>query len=492
MSSFSQPPKPSQGLNQPPQVTPDKPKDDETTAAPRSQDSIDRALDESIDSKAASLRKAVDKGLSLKRQFDSDIEAELNEFLDAFDTKSLEAVLPAPKGAPKPKVAEPAVAPAAKSDEEAKPAQKGKTGKVVKVTKDWVFLDMGGKSEGCIPVQQFEGKEVNVGDEIPITIERFDVNEGLLIVSLRGAASTADWDTLKKGQIVEAVVDKANKGGLEVTINNLRGFLPVSQIEIGRVEDTAVYIGQKFKVMVTEVNARIKNLVVSRRDFLEQEREEKRAQTLAELAEGQTREGVVRSIRDFGAFVDLGGVDGLLHIGDMSWKRLQKVEEIVKLGDAVSVKVLKMDPDKKRISLGLKQLVRSPWELMAEEFKIGAITTGKVTRIKDFGAFVQLADGVEGLVHVSELSPSRVRRITDIVKTGQDVEVQILSIDPHEQRMSLSMKAVVAAREEAALDAADAAAALEPAKPKPERKVPLKGGLGSGSSQLFSFKPKEG
>lgn len=490
MSDFSQLPKSVQGLNQPP-AAPAKAKDDESTPAPRSQDSIDRALDDAIDSKTASLRKGVDKDRPLKRQFDADIEAELNEFLDAFDTKSLEAVLPAPKGAPKPKVeVAPAAADAAKSADEPKPAQKGKTGKIVKITKDWVFLDMGGKSEGCIPIQQFEGKEIQVGDEIPITIERYDTSEGLLIVSLRGAASTADWDTLKKGQIVEAVVDKTNKGGLEVTINNLRGFLPVSQIELGRVEDTAVYLGQKFKVLVTEVNARIKNLVVSRRDFLEQEREMLREKTLAELAEGQTREGVVRNIRDFGAFVDLGGVDGLLHIGDMSWSRIKHAEEVVKLGDHVSVKVLKIDPDKKRISLGLKQLVKSPWEKLAEEFKIGAMTTGKVTRITDFGAFVQLTDGVEGLVHVSELSPNRVRRITDIVKTGQDVEVQILSIDPQEQRMSLSMKAVVVAKEEAALDAADAAAALEPQKPKPERKVPLKGGLGGGSGNLFSFGPK--
>ena len=166
---------------------------------------------------------------------------------------------------------------------------------------------------------------------------------------------------------------------------------------------------------------------------------------------------------------------------------MQKVDDIVKLGDHVSVKVLKMDPDKKRISLGLKQLVKSPWEKIADEFKIGSIVAGKVVRITDFGAFVELADGVEGLLHVSELSPNSVRRISDIVKTGQDVEVQILSIDPDQQRVSLSMKAVIVAREEEALDAADAALALEPAKAKPERKVPLKGGLGDGSQNLFKL-----
>lgn len=489
MSDFSQQPKGYIGTpSDKPVTSTAKPKDDETPA-PRSQDSIDRALDSEIDAKVATVSKSLDPNTPLKKVFDDEIEAELNEFLDAFDTKTLEAVLPAPKGAAKPKV-EPVVAPAAataSASDETKPAPKGKTGKIVKITEKWVFLDMGGKSEGCIPVQQFEDKELNVGDEIPITIERFDPNEGLLIVSLRGASVDANWDTIKKGQVVDAYVEKANKGGLEVTVNQLRGFLPVSQIEMGRVEDTSVYLGQKFKVLVTEVNSRIKNLVVSRRDFLEEERAALREKTLADLAEGQTREGVVRNIRDFGAFVDLGGVDGLLHIADLAWKRVQKVEEIVRLGDKVSVKVLKMDPDKKRISLGLKQLVESPFDKAANDYMIGSRVIGKITRIQDFGAFVEIADGVEGLLHVSELSPNRVRRITDVVKTGQEVEVQIMSIDPEQQRISLSMKAVIVAKEEEALDAADAEAANEPPKPKPERKVPLKGGLGDGKSKLFSL-----
>lgn len=489
MSDFSRLPKgfdASPSSASPSSAPSESPKNEETPA-PRSQDSIDRALDQQIDAKSASVSKTLDPNTPLKKVFDDEIEAELNEFLDAFDTKSLEAVLPAAKGSAKPKI-EPVSAPkAASPSDEAKPANKGKTGKIVKITKDWVFLDMGGKSEGCIPVHQFEGKEINVGDEIPITIERFDTTEGLLIVSLRGASVDANWDTIKKGMVVDAYVEKANKGGLEVTVNQLRGFLPISQIEMGRVEDTSVYLGQKLQVLVTEVNARAKNLVVSRRDFLEQERERLREVTLGELAEGQTREGVVRNIRDFGAFVDLGGVDGLLHIADLAWKRVQKVEEIVRLGDKVSVKILKMDPDKKRISLGLKQLVESPFERASNEFMLGSRVTGKVTRIQEFGAFVEIADGVEGLLHVSELSPNRVRRITDIVKTGQDVEVQILSIDVEQQRISLSMKAVIAADAEAALEAAEAAADNEPAKPKPERKVPLKGGLGDGKSQLFSL-----
>lgn len=459
-----------------------KPAEDETSAS-RSQETIDRQLDQAIDSKTKSV-KTLDPNTPLKKVFDEEIEAELNEFIDTFDTKSIESVLPAPKGAPKPKSE---TGKAAAGAEDAKPVSKGKTGKIVKITKDWVFLDMGGKSEGCIPVAQFEGKEIAVGDEIPITIERFDPNEGLLIVSLRGASVDANWDNIKKGMVVDAFVDKANKGGLEVTVNQLRGFLPISQIEMGRVEDTAPYIGQKLQVLVTDVNQKAKNLVVSRRDYLEQQREEQRAKTLAELAEGQTREGIVRNIRDFGAFVDLGGVDGLLHIADLAWKRVQKVEEIVRLGDKVKVKVLKMDPDKKRISLGLKQLVDSPFDRASKDYMIGSRVTGKVTRTTEFGAFVEIIDGVEGLIYIDELSPNRVRRITDIVKPGQEVEVQIMSIDPEKQRISLSMKAVVLAKEEEALDAAEAEAAKEPPKPKPERKVPLKGGLGDGDKPLFSL-----
>lgn len=484
MSDFSQPPKPNDipgGFTGLPTGTTSKPRDDDGPAA-RSQDDIDRELDQAIDTKIAT-KSTGDVAKPLKKQFDSEIEDELNAFMNSFDSGSLEAALPVPKGTPRPK-APVDTKPADKAEAAPEPKEKGKTGKIIKISKDWVFVDMGGKSEGCLPVSQIEGKEYAVGDEIPITIERFDSNEGLLILSMRGAAISADWDTIKTGQIVEAVVAKTNKGGLEVTVNNLRGFLPVSQIEIGRVEDTAAYLGQRFKVVVTEVNSRIKNLVVSRRDFLEQERAEQRDKTLAELAEGQTREGVVRSIREFGAFVDLGGVDGLLHIGDMAWTRVQKPEDIVRIGDRVSVKVLKMDPEKKRISLGLKQLVKSPWDKLAEEFAVGSTVTGKVTRLQEFGAFVELIPGVEGLVHISEMALNRSRSVKDVVKSGQEVEVQILSIDSDQQRVSLSMKAVIAAREEAALDAADAAAeaaaASEPPKPKPERKVPLKGGLGSG------------
>ncbi len=217
-------------------------------------------------------------------------------------------------------------------------------GKVVAVRGKSVFVDLGAKSEGVVPVEQFgENPIPAVGDMIEVLIDHFDTAEGLLILCLKGAAVEASWENLKQGLVVEARVTKTNKGGLDVEVDGIRGFLPIGQIDINRVEDAAIYVSQKFRVMVTEANQREKNLVVSRRDILEQERAEAREKTWKELEEGQARTGVVRSVKEFGAFVDLGGVDGLLHVGDMSWTRLKDVGSLVKPGDEVEVKVLKID-----------------------------------------------------------------------------------------------------------------------------------------------------
>ncbi len=207
-----------------------------------------------------------------------------------------------------------------------------------------VFVDLGGKSEGVLATAQFEGKPLpEPGSTIEVIVDRFDPSEGVQLLRLKGAAIDADWDNLKKGVIVEARVTKTVKGGLEVDVDGIRGFLPISQIDLSRVEDAASYVNQKFKAIVTEARQREKNLVVSRRELLEQERAEQRERTWATLEEGQVREGTIRSIKDFGAFVDLGGVDGLLPVGEMSWSRSSKVDEMVKVGDAVKVKVLKID-----------------------------------------------------------------------------------------------------------------------------------------------------
>ena len=321
---------------------------------------------------------------------------------------------------------------------------------------------------------------------IEVRVDHFDTAEGLLILSLKGAAVEANWENLKKGLIVEARVTKVNKGGLDVEVDGIRGFLPIGQIDINRVEDASIYVTHKFNVVVTEVNAREKNLVVSRRDLLEQERAESREKTWKELEEGQIRSGVIRSVKDFGAFVDLGGVDGLLHIGDMSWTRLKDVGDTVKPGQQVEVKILKIDRTTQKVSLGLKQLTPSPWDLVEDKYERGQSYKGRVTRLMDFGAFVELEPGIEGLVHISELSPSRVRRVSDIVKPEQEVEVRILKIEPELKKISLSLKPLPNAAPEPIEEEEDDET---PLPPKPERKIPLKGGGGNSDPNPFGRRP---
>jgi ribosomal protein S1 len=339
---------------------------------------------------------------------------------------------------------------------------------------------MGGKSEGVLPVDQYEGELPLPGASIEVVVDRFDHEEGLLLLRRKGSAIDADWTNLRKGVIVEARATKAVKGGLEVDVDGIRGFLPISQIDLSRVEDASSYINQKFKAIVTEANQREKNLVISRRDWLEQERAEQRERTWASLEEGQVHEGVVRSIKGFGAFVDIGGLDGLLPIGEMSWGRVSKVEDLVKTGDKVKVKVLKIDRTTRKLTLGLKQLSPSPWDTAVTNYPRGTLVKGKVTKIMEFGAFVELEPGLEGLIHVSELSPNRVRRVADIVKPEQEVEVRVLKVDDEQRRIGLSL--LPAAKSlgeiEADAEAESEGASDEPPPPRPEPKFPLKGGLG--------------
>jgi small subunit ribosomal protein S1 len=276
--------------------------------------------------------------------------------------------------------------------------------------------------------------------------------------------------------IVEARVTGHNKGGLEVEVSGIRGFIPVSHIELFRVEDLQPYVNQRLRCLVAEANPLEKNLVLSRRALLEKEREETREKLWQELAEGQIRPGTVRSVKDFGAFIDLGGVDGLLHVSEMSWSRVEKATDLVQVGQQLQVVVLKIDRERRKLSLGLKQLLPSPWEQIEEKYPAGTLVPGKVTRLMDFGAFIELEPGVEGLVHVSELAPQRVRKVGDVVQPGQAVQVRVLKVEPSQRRISLSLKA---AQEEAAAAAA-AQAPEEPEKPRkplPPRKTPLRGGL---------------
>jgi ribosomal protein S1 len=442
-------------------------------------------IDDQIDAamKAATGAPASKPGdVSFKRQWDPEMDAELEAAMAGFDADALYVG----NAGPRTRSADRAHVPKGGVGQETR--QGPQQGKVIAVRGKSVFIDLGTKSEGVVPVEQFGEAIPHPGEFIEVRVDHFDTAEGLLILSLKGAAVEASWENLRKGLIVEARVTKTNKGGLDVEVDGIRGFLPIGQIDINRVEDAAIYVNQKLRVVVTEANQREKNLVVSRRELLEQERAEARETTWKELEEGQVRTGVIRSVKDFGAFVDIGGVDGLLHIGDMSWTRLKDVGGLVKPGQQVEVKVLKIDRTTQKVSLGLKQLMPSPWDIVEEKFERGKHYKGKVTRLMDFGAFVELEPGVEGLIHISELSPNRVRRVSDIVKPEQEVEVRILKIEPDAKKISLTLKPLpVIAPEPEEEDDDD-----EPRPPKPEPKIPLKGGLGDRESNPFGSPPAKG
>jgi small subunit ribosomal protein S1 len=339
-----------------------------------------------------------------------------------------------------------------------------------------VFVELpGGRTQGVLTLTQFPEGPPAVGAEIEFQIEGAEP-DGLLRLQRRGAAQHADWSSVAVGMTVEARVTATNKGGLTVDVNGIRGFLPISQIDLYRVERPEEYVNQRLLCQVTEVNPAQRNLVVSRRVLLESQREEARQKLWQDLAEGQDRTGVVRSVKDFGAFVDLGGVDGLLHISEMSWTRVADASAVVKPGQQVKVRILKIDRDKRKISLGLKQLQASPWDLVPEKYKLGNTVAGKVTRLMDFGAFVELEPGVEGLIHISELSLDRVRRVSDVVSPGQEVQVKVLSVDTAQRRIGLSLKGAVGEAPQAEQEEAAEPAGETPSKP---RSTPLRGGIGN-------------
>ena len=393
---------------------------------------------------------------------DEDIERELQEAMGGLTAEELLAE-PAPRG---PRGAPPA---------EAGPPGR-KKGKVLRIHGQDVFIDVpGGRSQGVLPLEQFPEGPPKIGDEVEVTIE--GAEDGLLLLSRKGAVMHADWSTVAEGMIVEARVTEVNKGGLAVEVNSIRGFMPISQIDLYRIEDASQFVNQRLRCMVTEVDPTERNLVVSRRALLEKDREEQREKTWAELAEGQVRQGIVRSLKEFGAFVDIGGVDGLLHVSEMSWNRVAKPEDVVQPGQSVKVVVLKIDREKRKVSLGLRQLTPSPWDDVASRYPPGKVVPGKVTRLADFGAFVELEPAIEGLIHISELAPQRVFRARDIVQVGQDVQVMVLSVDPAQRRISLSLKAAVAAEAPPAAEEEEEEEEYTPPPPRP-RTTPLRGGLG--------------
>ncbi len=360
-----------------------------------------------------------------------------------------------------------------------------KKGTVFRIHGQDVFIDLpGGRTQGVLPLTQFPEGPPALGTEIEISIEGFDSANGVMLLSRKGAAVEADWSSVAAGMTVEARVTETNKGGLSVDVNGIRGFMPISQIDLYRVDNPEQFVNQRLLCLVTEVNPEERNLVVSRRALLEKQREETREKLWDELAEGQVRQGVVRSVRDFGAFVDLGGVDGLLHVSEMSWQRVQDPSSIVQPGQTVKVVVLKLDRERRKVSLGLKQLTASPWDNIGEKYHLGDLVTGKISRLMDFGAFVELEPAIEGLIHISELAPQRVFRVGDIVKPGQEVQVKVLSVDPAQRRISLSLKAAQAKEPEPVAEEPEPEPEV-PVKPSRPRTTPLRGGTGSSTGQLF-------
>ncbi len=349
--------------------------------------------------------------------------------------------------------------------------------KVLHVFRDDVFVELPGRNQGVLPLKQFT-QPPEPGAVLDTIVVRFNAEDGLYELSLPAAAvDVGDWSQVTNGMIVEAHVTGHNKGGLECEVGHIRGFIPASQISTYRVEQLEQFVGQKFACIVTEANPERRNLVLSRRAMLEREQAAAKEKLLAELAPGEIREGIVRSVRDFGAFVDLGGVDGLLHVSQISWDRIKHPSDVLTVGQKVRVKIEKIDPETHKISLTARELAENPWTNVTTKYPVTSRVKGTVSKLMDFGAFVRLEAGVEGLIHISELAHGRVFRASDIVAEGQEVEVKVLSVDPEQQRISLSLKALQARPEPPKKANAEPELQPEPL-PQSKRKTPLKGGLG--------------
>ncbi|MCE5268178.1 MAG: S1 RNA-binding domain-containing protein [Planctomycetaceae bacterium] len=375
-----------------------------------------------------------------------------------------------------------------KADEQPFEPHSLQSGRVIAVRRDDVFVELGGRRQGIVSLRQFDVPP-QVGAAVQVVVQKLNPEDGLYELSVPNrAVQVDDWSDLIEGAIVDVSVTGHNAGGLECEVNHIRGFIPVSQIALYRVEDLAQFVGQRLTCVITEADPDRRNLVLSRRAVLEREREQARQQLLESLRPGQIRDGVVRKLMDFGAFVDLGGVDGLVHVSQMAWGRVKHPSDVLQEGQTIKVRVDKIDPATGKISLAYRDLMESPWTAAAHKYPPNTVVQGTVTKLMDFGAFVEVEPGIEGLVHISELSHKRVWRCSDVVKEGQQVEVMVLSIDPEAQRMSLSMKELSAPPEPAKKPDGESA---EPAKSSKKHHVPtgpLLGGLGRKTGDRFGLK----
>ncbi|MBL8879261.1 MAG: S1 RNA-binding domain-containing protein [Phycisphaerales bacterium] len=324
-------------------------------------------------------------------------------------------------------------------------AERGRIhGTIVAVRGDDVLIDIGGKAEAFCPTEEFSPDHPpQLGQSMSFVPQGFDRETGQMRLSLKAGKSHVDWDSIRIGDVIEARVTGVNIGGLELDVRGVRGFMPKSQVDINRLEHFTQFVNHKMECEIVEIDRRGKSVLLSRRRVLEKQRESARAEARQTLAEGQVRSGIVRRLADFGAFVDIGGIDGLLHVSDISYARINNPAEVLKVGDEVQVQVLKIDTAKDRISLGMKQLKADPWTLVEANYKPSQTIDGRVTRLADFGAFVELEPGVEGLLPVSEMSwTKRIRHPRELVKEGDSVRAQVMSIDSAQRRISLSLKAL--------------------------------------------------
>lgn len=367
-------------------------------------------------------------------ELDSSLDAEISA------AQSVDTSVPVTVGGPEEPTTEGSEAAAAKSVGSGSKVK----GTVQAIHGGEVFLDAGLRQNVVLQITQFpEGKQPAVGDTLEVIIDSEDA-DGLIKGRIPRARHRAggNWEALAAGQVVDCMVTAVNKGGLQVSVSNLRGFLPASQVEMGFAGNLEQYVGQKLSVQITEVNPKKRNLVVSRRALLQAEREEGEGAFWAQVEVGQAYTGIVKTLKDYGAFINIGPVDGFLHIGEISWARINHPRDVLAEGQSLEVKILKLDPEKKRISLGLKQLAQNPWASAAERYATGAVVSGTVTRLADFGAFIELEAGLEGMVHISELAWRRVSSVGEILKVGDSREFQVVEVDTKRKRVSLSVKAL--------------------------------------------------
>jgi small subunit ribosomal protein S1 len=368
---------------------------------------------------------------NLLRQYDLS-ETELQQELDQAFNKATEDWLPA--------------------EEQEFEVNKIVTGKVLNVVGDSVWIDVGYKSEGVIPLNEWydDGLDKVVaprpGDEVQVLLDAVEDESGAIVLSYRKAKRQKEWEQViekhKEGDVVSGAVTRKIKGGLLVNIG-VNVFLPASQVDIRRPPDIADYIGKTIECKILKIDEARRNIVVSRRKLIEDQREEMKKKLLAEIQPGQIRQGVVKNIAEFGAFVDLGGIDGLLHITDMSWGRISNPHEMVKIDQPLEVYIINVDKEREKIALGLKQKTASPWQEVERKYPVGSRHTGEVVNVMSYGAFVKLEPGIEGLVHISEMSwTKRINHPSELVSIGDTIEVQVLNINKEKQEISLGMKQV--------------------------------------------------